>query len=198
MCKCDCGKVLPVFSNSLKQGWSKSCGCLRLELGVGVKTHGETFCPEYMSWASMKSRCYNPKYTDFKNWGGRGIRVCSSWKNSYQAFVNDMGRKPTKRHTIDRIKNNLHYSCGKCRECKRRNWKMNCRWATQSEQTRNTRRTRLFNYKGKSLVLADWSKETGISRLTLSSRLLRFGWTCKKAFTTPPKPSYPRVATSQK
>lgn len=197
LCKCDCGKVLPVFSNSLKQGWSKSCGCLRLELGVGVKTHGETFCPEYRSWACMKARCYTKSATDYNNYGGRGIKVCMRWKN-YVNFVSDLGRKPTAKHSIERINNNRHYSCGKCSECRNRNWKMNCRWATQRDQTRNTRRTRLFRYNGESMVLADWSKETGISRLTLSSRLLRFGWSTKRAFTTPPRPSYPRNRLSQK
>lgn len=119
----------------------------------------------------MLGRCTNPNNRDFVLYGGRGIRVCARWSASFESFLADMGERPTKRHSIDRIDNNGDYEPG------------NCRWATPLEQNRNRRNTRLVTFKGETLALAEWSQRTGIAYHTLKSRLLK-GWDSARALTT--------------
>lgn len=95
---------------------------------------------EYNTWRSMKKRCYLSTATGYKNYGGRGIRVCTRWYNSFTEFYNDMGKKPLHEYSIERIDNNGHYSCGKCHECFNHNLPANCKWATITEQNNNRRR----------------------------------------------------------
>jgi hypothetical protein len=112
---------------------------------TGTLVHGGArrgkMSPEYISWCKAKSRCFSPSDDNYSSYGGKGIRMCRSWRNSFVSFRNDMGRRP-KGKTLDRIKNNLHYSCGHCAECKRRGWKMNCRWATFRQQLANCAKPR--------------------------------------------------------
>jgi hypothetical protein len=93
---------------------------------------------EYRSWASMKTRCYNSNEAAYKNYGGRGIRVCEGWRTSFLNFYADMGKRP-KNRTLDRKNNDGHYSCGKCPECIKNGWPMNCKWSTRRQQALNTR-----------------------------------------------------------
>lgn len=90
----------------------------------------------YRSWAAAKLRCFYERNSSYKNYGGRGITMCLRWRNDFEAFLKDMGERPEKT-SIDRIDNDGHYSCGKCKECKDNNWKMNCRWATAKQQNEN-------------------------------------------------------------
>jgi hypothetical protein len=101
--------------------------------------HGLRALPEYSSWGSMKTRCFNPNDEHYADNGGRGTTVCAAWKNDFEAFLRDLGSKPTLRHTLYRENREGHYSCGKCDECQVKGWPSNCRWATQTEQNRNRR-----------------------------------------------------------
>src|SRR5215210_7372804 len=131
LCKCDCGRTTEVLSSSLrhlKRG-TKSCGCL---IGVNLVTmvyvkHGLRYTPEYKVWNNMHTRCRNPKFRYFKDYGGRGITVCERWKR-LENFYADMGPRPTPTHSIDRIDVNGNYEPS------------NCRWATPTQQVLNRRK----------------------------------------------------------
>lgn len=122
-CKCDCGNIKICQAAGLKSGGSKSCGCIKDE--GNHTTHGKTYSSEYRCWGSMIQRCTNPNKKDFKYYGGRGITVCDQWVKSFENFYKDMGPRPSLKHTIDRIDNDLGY------------FKDNCRWATKTEQLNN-------------------------------------------------------------
>lgn len=136
ICECFCGKLFIARSNNVQQGKTQSCGCVRKTLtaitGRLNKTHGESRItpngtPEYKTWWSMKRRCYYPEVNGYKYYGERGIKVCKRWLHSYQNFLQDMGRKPSSQHSLDRINPNGNYN------------PKNCRWATPSEQQKNKR-----------------------------------------------------------
>jgi len=122
-CLCDCGNACSVSGNDLRNGHTRSCGCLN-HTGDANRTHGLTGTPIYLSWQDMKKRCYNENHKDYLRYGGRGISVCSRWLNSFENFLEDMGERP-KWLTLDRINSDENYS------------KSNCRWATRLDQARN-------------------------------------------------------------
>lgn len=138
-CKCDCGNYTVVAATSLSQGKTKSCGCLMKEKAseigkVSNLKHGQNrrraVSAEYTAWRSMISRCYNPKATSYDIYGGRGVTVCSRWRDSFECFYADMGMKPSPEYSLDRIDPNGIYE------------PKNCRWATKTEQSRNVRKSR--------------------------------------------------------
>jgi hypothetical protein len=137
LCRCDCGESKLVPYASLAYGLTRSCGCLQREL-ISKRTfrHGEARSPgreetvEYKTWAAMLGRCRNPKHQAYKNYGGRGITVCDRWL-TFENFLADMGRRPSKELSIDRINNDGNYEPG------------NCRWATRKEQIANQRKPKL-------------------------------------------------------
>ena len=124
--------------------------------------------PEYRIWIAMKSRCNNPSTASYERYGGRGIRVSSKW-DTFEAFYEDMGPRPSKKYSIERINNDGDYEPG------------NCRWATESEQKRNTSQTHLITFNKRTQCMADWAKELGIAPHTLYNRLQK--WPLEIAMT---------------
>lgn len=126
--------------------------------------------PEYAVWAAMKQRCINRKHPAYKQYGGRGIKVCKRWMQ-FKAFFADMGPRPDANYSLDRIDNNRGYEPS------------NCRWTTFDVQMRNTRRAVYLTLGDRTMRLADWAAEIGISPMTLKTRLET--WTVERALTTP-------------
>lgn len=139
-CRCDCGKETPVNGTNLRLGITKSCGCLRVELARKRKNnlkHGMRKSSEYQIWINMRRRCNDEKNESYPDYGGRGIRVCDEWNSSFEAFYRDVGKRPSKDHTLDRINSNGNYCPG------------NCRWATWETQANNRRNNRPIFVAGK-------------------------------------------------
>jgi hypothetical protein len=138
-------------------------------------SHGEAGArrsPEYRTWLSMLTRCRNPKSDHWPGYGGRGITVCARWNDSYEAFLEDVGRRPSLRHTLDRVDNAGNYEPG------------NVRWATPREQSRNRRSNRLLEFRGEVATAAEWAERFGLRRSALFLRLSR-GWSLEDALTKP-------------
>lgn len=185
-CKCECGKEGLVKAASLKGELSLSCGCYHRERVIAACTkHNKVWSREYRSYWGMKQRCYQKSSAKHCDHQARGIKICSYWLESFENFYADMGPMPSPKHSIDRIDNDGGYWCGHCEECKTHNRPANCRWATQSQQSANTRRTRIITFNGRSMCLTDWAREIGLSGSALSERL-RYGWSIEDALTIPP------------
>lgn len=176
VCECECGQKRNVLLYHLRNRATQSCGCLIREKHT---EHGESNSrlqketPEHSVWSGMISRCTNEKATEYSNYGGRGISVCDRWL-SYANFLEDMGRRPSQEHSIDRIDNEKGYSPG------------NCRWATRKEQCRNKRTNRLITARGETKTIAEWAEITGLRFGTISERL-RHGWSEESAVLEPLK-----------
>lgn len=211
--QCDCGDLFACNGYVVRSGKRAMCPtCTKKKLSEEGLTHGMANSPEYMTWTDMKTRCLNPNSTGYKNYGGRGISVCERWMNDFQSFLDDMGRKPSKDHSIDRIDHDGDYEPS------------NCRWATITEQANNKRTTVCINgtpiaeiaratgmkhstlyYRAKLSkrghppdgpqvmtlehdgivdTVSGWAKRTGISATTITNRVKTYGWPVSKALTT--------------
>ncbi len=131
-CLCSCGKACTVKQENLRQGHTRSCGCLREETRpFNSRTHGHSrgykLTKEYRAWRSMRDRCNRPGNKHYANYGGRGITVCERWQHSFENFLTDIGTAPNAKLTLDRINNNEGYSPD------------NCRWTTRYQQRMNQR-----------------------------------------------------------
>ena len=156
---CSCGVRKRVVLRSLLSGHSQSCGaCIRR---FGNRKHGGRRTPEYAVWCDIKRRTSNPKASHWECYGGRGIRMCSRWSDSFEAFLADMGPRPSSKHSIERKDNDGNYEPS------------NCEWATVDVQSRNRRNNHILDYQGKKWTLLDLSKAVGIHRETIRCRLMR-------------------------
>lgn len=161
-CRCSCGNEGLRSLRSLRTGKTKSCGCSQF-------THGKSETPEYRAWHDMICRCTNPNLKCYRHYGARGITVCERWMK-FENFFADMGYRPSKKHSLERIKNHLGYKPS------------NCVWATKDQQCNNTRRCIFVTWKGKTQSVTKWATECGIARTCIYHRL-RQGWPIKKALT---------------
>lgn len=181
-CVCDCGKGKIAEGTNLKVGNTTSCGCYRLER-IRV-THGHArkgkVSITHLVWQKVVSRCTNPNNPNFARYGARGIKVCDRW-HIFEHFLEDMGERPSRKHSIDRVNNEGNYEPG------------NCRWATNVQQARNRRSSRFLEFNGKKATLAEWSEITNINAQTISRRVGKLGWSVEQALTETPSP-YAKIA----
>jgi hypothetical protein len=138
----------------------------------------------YDAWVNMKQRCLNPNHPSYLAYGGRGIKVCRRWVDSFTAFANDMGPRPAGA-TLERRNNDAGYSPS------------NCCWATRSNQQYNRRNNTLITFRGRTMALKRWAIEVGISHVTLRQRLAVARWSVEEALTTPPLPTQNRNAVKR-
>ena len=141
---------------------------------MGAKKHGCTETRLYRIWRNMKTRCNCVTDSHYPRWGGRGIKVCSGWNNSFIEFQKwALANGYQDNLTIDRIDNNKGY----CPE--------NCRWTTLKEQSRNTRNNHYLTFNGETHCINEWAEITGLSRDLIKDRILKLHWTIEDALTTP-------------
>lgn len=129
LCRCVCGTEKAIAGTYLRCGVSRSCGCLQRERAPGApSTHEMSTTAEYRAWQAMKQRCLNANNPSFRDYGARGISICEAWLESFEAFIDDVGRRPSRKHSLHRIDNDGNYEPG------------NVEWATRKEQAANRRR----------------------------------------------------------
>jgi len=185
MCRCVCGKEWAVRLVDFNRGRIKSCGCKKYEITAEFNTtHGHSasgsnskngnrrVSKEYDAWQHMLDRCNNPKSEWYHEYGGRGIKVCDEWTQSFTNFLNDIGLAPSGTHSIDRKDVNGDYT------------KDNCRWATYREQNRNKRNNRALTFNNRTLLVIEWAELLGCKPCTLYMRLHR-KWSVERTLTTP-------------
>lgn len=162
LCLCECGNIKRISTSTLNYGSSTSCGkCIARDALIKKNTrHGEckingkqNATTEYRAWKEMKGRCYNINNNNYHNYGARGISVCERWlgKNGWFNFINDIGRKPSPLHSLERIKVNENYQAD------------NCKWATRKEQNSNRRNNVHLTFDGLTLLQSEWCKLIGVT-----------------------------------
>lgn len=176
-CTCECGRQKIARHDHIVSGATKSCGCLhkenirRGEAHADYK-HGMSQAPGYYSWSAARRRVM----TNDPRYGGRGIRMCQRWLDSFENFIADMGHPPPGL-TIDRIDNNGDYEPG------------NCRWADMTQQVRNRRNSVALEIDGVTRSPAEWSEISGIHWKSIWNRVNKLGWSPKDAVFTPTLPA---------
>lgn len=175
-CLCDCGNIVNIRKYPLTSGLTKSCGCIQKEVASKINTkHGKSYTHLNNAYRTIKSRCYNVNNRDYKDYGGRGIKMCDEWRNDFMAFYNwaiENGydeNKTIKEQSIDRIDVNGNYEPS------------NCRYVNIYVQARNKRRTKKYEYNGQMLDLKTISELKGVKYNTLWQRINKYGYTFEKA-----------------
>lgn len=153
-CKCACGKEKIIRGRNVRSGHTSSCGCLLVK-------HKMTETVEYKTWRSIKTRCYNKNILRYKNYGGRGIKVCDRWINSFENFFEDMGYRPSKNHSIERINNDGDYEPS------------NCIWADFKTQARNRRTSTKILHENKIIDIFLFSEKMNLSVSGARKRIWR-------------------------
>lgn len=157
LCQCDCGQVVIVKAIYLRSKNTRSCGCYKKEVLIRkATTHGKSHLPERYIYGGMIERCYNPKNPAFKSYGGR--RIIVAWKK-FEDFWDDMGPRPSSKHSIDRIDNDGPY------------FKANCRWATRMEQANNTRKNVFVEFDGQTFTASQLARYVGLAPALVADRL---------------------------
>lgn len=176
LCVCECGNECIVHGDSLKNGNTKSCGCIRREANHDrATTHGMSNTPLFAVWCAMVSRCKNPNNKSYKHYGARGINVCGEWLDSSKFIEWAIKNGYADGLTIERIDVNKGYEPS------------NCKWITRKEQARNKTNNVMIEIDGTSKCLPEWCEEYGMNYYTVYQRIKKLGWEPKKALTTPLK-----------
>lgn len=175
LCKCECGMPVLTRTTALTLGITLSCGCYNGDLKTiecirRNTTHGLSKAPEYQSWSSMVRRCFNPKDAGYAQYGASGRTVCEFLKASPLNLILTIGKRPSMNHEIDRINNELSYTCGTCPECIQRDWKLNIRWATRKENMRNRSNSVLFCIDGVTRCASEWAEKFSLTHCQFSYR----------------------------
>lgn len=183
--RCSCGELKEVRSSHAISGQIKSCGCSTSEMMAAAKTRhgywaGGAGSPEHSAWTLAKTRCHQPNNQAFKDYGARGITMCSRWrsgegrKSGFECFIADMGDRPSPQHSLDRIDNSKGYE------------PENCRWATKSQQQRNTRSNRIVVFNGQEMCVAEAIEAAGsVIEIDRVVKRLNAGWAVDEAVSTP-------------
>jgi hypothetical protein len=169
--ECECGTIKELWTSNVRNGKSRSCGCLCSEVNATAKTtHGLSRTPAYSVWSGMIQRCTNPKRNRYENYAGRGIAVCERWA-LFENFVADMGQPP-EGMTLERKENDKGY------------FRENCEWAPMSKQANNKSTSHKLTYGGKTQTVAEWARELSVSPYTLHTRI-KLNWPVDKVLTEP-------------
>ena len=169
LCRCECGNICSVLDSCLKNGHTRSCGCYSRDLTIARSTtHGKNKTRTHRIWNAMKERCSKESQYGYKNYGGRGIKICSRWLNSFENFFTDMGECPDG-YSLERIDVNGDY----CPE--------NCKWIPMRDQSLNTRRTKYIPYKGEMKSVSYVAREIGMPYHTLYGRIFNYGFSVEEA-----------------
>lgn len=175
-CLCDCKSTSVVSAGNLKNGHTTSCGCFREETTGNLnRSHNMSFSPEHNALAEMKRRCTKKDRDTWDRYGGRGITVCDRWlgRDGLIHFVEDMGYKPSRKHSIGRRDNDGNYT------------PENCHWETQKQQMNNMSRNHPITFVGVTMNICQWADFLHIKRTTLLMRINRYNWPVAKALLTP-------------
>jgi hypothetical protein len=176
-CKCDCGNTTSIRGDHLKSGNTRSCGCLvqnKLSLSPSEFTADDAVKKAKAVYRCMRDRCLNKNRAAFKNYGGRGIKICNRWlgEEGFKNFLEDMGTPLSIRHQLDRINNDGNYESS------------NCCWTTNKENNWHKQDSHMLTLNGRTQCGSAWVEELGIDKSTLWKRV-RLGWSDEKVLTTP-------------
>lgn len=180
-CQCDCGTTCEVVVTKLRSGHTKSCGCFQRDQTSKAKTtHGRRRRgqkdPTYEAWSQMVARCQCASSTRVERYIGRGITVCDRWRHSFDAFLADMGERPSADHSLERKNNDLGYGPD------------NCCWATRIMQANNKRNTQRHEFRGQMMTIREMvlATDSKLKPATIRARITVYGWTTERALSDAP------------